>query len=429
MERKTRFIISIGLCLLTFSYIFTISSISYIILGLYLAYFIANWQNIKKKYNSIFLENKVILALIILVGISCFISSSVIGAEFHSYRLLRQRIEWMLVPFLLGSSISILPMSVKKSCMYVYYTCAICLIFISINLLYQGFFLHVFRPSEWLSHDYCNTIAGIIAFCMCCSFCDLVRTTYEKLFISIVWILCIGALYVLETRGAIVGIIFSICIIVIYIISCIVVKKKACLSSFLMKVITITVMLVIIFGSISMIFPSNVSSRIYKSIYSVERLYDGKEKEAVIHQDIIQGGGDRIYLWKSSVKMIEDYPLFGIGIGNFNQVYISQNYISPYANEKNLVSPHNIYLHVFTESGLLGGIPFLLLLGYMIYYLVNSLKNKNKLALGILLGYIAVLVQGFVDFPFLQRELSQVVWFYFGIVVSINVMMRREQNV
>jgi O-antigen ligase len=62
--------------------------------------------------------------------------------------------------------------------------------------------------------------------------------------------------------------------------------------------------------------------------------------------------------------MIEDYPLFGIGIGNFNQVYISQNYISPYANEKNLVSPHNIYLHVFTESGLLGGNPFLLLLGY-----------------------------------------------------------------
>lgn len=48
MERKTRFIISIGLCLLTFSYIFTISSISYIILGLYLAYFIAKWQNIKK---------------------------------------------------------------------------------------------------------------------------------------------------------------------------------------------------------------------------------------------------------------------------------------------------------------------------------------------------------------------------------------------
>lgn len=57
-----------------------------------------------------------------------------------------------------------------------------------------------------------------------------------------------------------------------------------------MKVITITVMLVIIFGSISMIFPSNVSSRIYKSIYSAERLYDGKEKEAVIHQGIIQGG-------------------------------------------------------------------------------------------------------------------------------------------
>lgn len=179
----------------------------------------------------------------------------------------------------------------------------------------------------------------------------------------------------------------------------------------------------------SIIFPSNISSRIGKSIYSVEKLYNRNEKDEVIHQDIIQGGGDRIYLWKSSIKMIKDYPLFGIGIGNFNQVYIGQNYISPYANEKNLVSPHNIYLHVFTESGLLGEIPFLFLLGYMVYYLVNSFKKGNKIALGILLGYMAVLVQGFVDFPFLQRELSQVVWFYFGIVVSINVAMRREQNV
>ncbi len=429
MEINNRFIVSIGLCLLTFSYIFTISSISYIVLGLYLVYVIATWQNVKKICSFVFLENKTIVALIILFGISCFISSIAIGAEFHSYRLLRQRIEWMLVPFLLGSSISILPMSEKKSCMHVYYTCAICLIFISINLLYQGFFLHIFRPSEWLSHDYCNTIAGIIAFCMCCSFCDLIRTTYEKLFISIVWILCISALYVLETRGAIVGIFFSICIVVVYIISRIVVRKTPCLSSFLIKVITIAAMFIMLFGSMSIIFPSNISSRIGKSIYSVEKLYNGKEKDEVIHQDIIQGGGDRIYLWKSSVKMIKDYPLFGIGIGNFNQVYIGQNYISPYANEKNLVSPHNIYLHVFTESGLLGEIPFLFLLGYMVYYLVNSFKKGNKIALGILLGYMAVLIQGFVDFPFLQRELSQVVWFYFGIVVSINVAMRREQNV
>lgn len=48
MEINNRFIISIGLCLLTFSYIFTISSISYIVLGLYLVYVIAAWQNVKK---------------------------------------------------------------------------------------------------------------------------------------------------------------------------------------------------------------------------------------------------------------------------------------------------------------------------------------------------------------------------------------------
>ena len=63
------------------------------------------------------------------------------------------------------------------------------------------------------------------------------------------------------------------------------------------------------------------------------------------------------------------------------------------------------------------------------YYLWTSIKYRNKLAIAVLLGYVSVLVQGLVDFPFLQRELSQIVWFYFGIIVSINMVMRRHTNV
>lgn len=417
------------LCLLTFAYMFTISSISYIIFGLYIIY-LSCFSEIREKYTYIFKEEKVILLLIILTAIGGIISNIGTSASVHSYTLLRQRIEWMLIPFLLGGSISVLPISLKRSCLYIHYTCAACLAFIALNILYQGILLHIPRPFEWLSHDYCNTIAGIIAFSIFCFFSNyLVEKRKNKVFISIIWVLCIGALYVLETRGAVLGFIVSICLIVLYIIACKIMKFQCKLSAFFVKLIFISLFSVVVVGLIGLHFHNNITNRIYNSISTIESLYNKNESEVTIHHDIVQGGGDRIYLWQSSMRMIKDYPVFGVGTGNFNQVYVGAGYISPYARERDLISPHNIYLHILTENGIVGFVPFIILIIYMMYYLWTSIKYRNKLAIAVLLGYVSVLVQGLVDFPFLQRELSQIVWFYFGIIVSINMVMRRHTNV
>lgn len=59
--------------------------------------------------------------------------------------------------------------------------------------------------------------------------------------------------------------------------------------------------------------------------------------------DIEKQGGDRIYLWNSSIEMFKDRPIHGVGLRNFNQFYISCNYMSSNAKEPDLQSPHNIF--------------------------------------------------------------------------------------
>jgi probable O-glycosylation ligase (exosortase A-associated) len=75
---------------------------------------------------------------------------------------------------------------------------------------------------------------------------------------------------------------------------------------------------------------------------------------------------NRIISWKSGLHMFEDYPLTGVGIGNF-----------PYANGEKYwpikngirvwLQPHSLYVQLIAETGLLGTVAWLTLLFSMIY--------------------------------------------------------------
>jgi O-antigen ligase len=62
----------------------------------------------------------------------------------------------------------------------------------------------------------------------------------------------------------------------------------------------------------------------------------------------------RLQLWRSSLRMIQEHPLFGVGPGNFLEAYRTR-YVLPAAWEEfNLEHPHSIYLDHWTRLGLLG---------------------------------------------------------------------------
>jgi O-antigen ligase len=97
-------------------------------------------------------------------------------------------------------------------------------------------------------------------------------------------------------------------------------------------------------------------------------------------------------VWNDTMKLVGDFPIFGTGFGTFR--YIFPRY-------KTLLSqgiwdyPHNDYLQVLAEGGVVSMLAFL-------WLLLNALRmltsKKHPLARGATAGFIAILVHSFFDF-------------------------------
>ncbi len=112
----------------------------------------------------------------------------------------------------------------------------------------------------------------------------------------------------------------------------------------------------------------------------------------------------RTLVWKDSLKIIKDFPLFGTGLGTFGYVYpLYKKYM-----EGPLVYTyaHNDYLQLIVETGALG---FLSLITALTLFLFSSSRNLSRLpqkenhfrfflSLGALSGIVSLLVHSLADF-------------------------------
>jgi O-antigen ligase len=121
-----------------------------------------------------------------------------------------------------------------------------------------------------------------------------------------------------------------------------------------------------------------------------------------------QTGGFRLDLWLSSLQMVRDHPLLGVGLDNFAYLY-QQLYIrAGAAAEPNLSHPHNWVLHVWLELGLLGLIAFSWLLAKA-WNLARGSTSKWLVA-GALGAMADLLVHGFIDNSYFLVDLAFLFW-------------------
>lgn len=415
------FISACILGLLTFSYIFTLSNITYIILGASVLYVIYGYRkkdrNMRQLTMHIWRYCSIFFLLMIATGIAWAAGTVYMGG---SVKLVSQRVEWMIYPLFLGCFWSCLCPNAADTIKKV---TAVSLLFIFGNIIYQAEALHIYRPFEWLSRDYCNTIAGIIGFLLF-AFVTTDWNTHKryKAATTILFLGALATLVVLQTRGALLGVAAAFGAIIIYGIACYI-RKSALLVSKFVYVLLVCGML----GAGGLVLQSHsFAERTMSSVAAFQQIYiRGVEVDSHNANVAIKGGGDRVFLWQSAIDMIWDYPVVGVGTSRFNDVYVKE-YMLPQARERDLKSPHNIFLHILVENGCVGYIPYVCLLGYLLAYLIRSMKNKNCQAAAVLFGFLVVLTQGMVDWPFLQRELSQLVWFFASVVIAENI--KRFQN-
>ncbi|MDX1413911.1 MAG: O-antigen ligase family protein [Candidatus Promineifilaceae bacterium] len=132
----------------------------------------------------------------------------------------------------------------------------------------------------------------------------------------------------------------------------------------------------------------------------------------------------RVNLWRSSLAMIREHPLFGVGLDNFLYAYRGRYIMDAAWQEPNLSHPHNIILDFATRLGLLG----LIAGGWMIVVLVRVLRDVLgkvpnlwlPVAAGISGALGAMLIHGLVDHSFFLVDLAFVFYLMLGTAVWLD---------
>ncbi|MFU7516416.1 O-antigen ligase family protein [Clostridium sp. HCS.1] len=110
----------------------------------------------------------------------------------------------------------------------------------------------------------------------------------------------------------------------------------------------------------------------------------------------------RIKIWKSAELMIKDNPLFGIGYDNFAVKYPNYVYHNPdivIHGSYKAEHPHNIFLKMQSELGILGTILFVLFLLFTLFTLYKYVKSTTDLKTKALLIGITI---SFITFQFMN---------------------------
>jgi len=104
-----------------------------------------------------------------------------------------------------------------------------------------------------------------------------------------------------------------------------------------------------------------------------------------------QSANGRILVWKVTMDMIAEKPIFGHGLGGFNEnyMYYQANYFtedpeSPYVQySDNIAYPYNELLHIWAEQGIIG-----LLLLLALLTAVLKIPAKNCVCKATIIGYM-----------------------------------------
>jgi O-antigen ligase len=136
------------------------------------------------------------------------------------------------------------------------------------------------------------------------------------------------------------------------------------------------------------------------------------------------GGSGRTDIWTIGWRMVKAQPVHGIGVGQFP--LSSVHYLlAPGAIQRSdyiITTPkvaHNIYLQVLAETGIVGLVPFLLILGFSLRCALRAARKFQRakdagmelMSRAVFVGLIGILTADF----FASEQFSKQLWLLLGL--------------
>ncbi len=125
-------------------------------------------------------------------------------------------------------------------------------------------------------------------------------------------------------------------------------------------------------------------------------------KQEVLLQD--RSGQIRVSMWKEAVQMIKDRPFLGAGLASYSERVNTYHTTVDGEGIEIFHHPHNIFLTMYVNLGLLGLVGFILML---IGFFFNTIKFKSHILVAVM---TVIVVTGLVDSPYIKNDLAVLFW-------------------
>ncbi|MBI2475604.1 O-antigen ligase family protein [Candidatus Uhrbacteria bacterium] len=112
-------------------------------------------------------------------------------------------------------------------------------------------------------------------------------------------------------------------------------------------------------------------------------------------------GQVRLSQWKETVELLKDHPIAGAGLSQY------PNALKPYHKDTQyeiFQYPHNIFLNIWVELGLLGLLTFF----YFIYLTFQTFRSFPTFFL--FFPFLQIFLHGLVDVPYFKNDLAVLIW-------------------
>ena len=140
----------------------------------------------------------------------------------------------------------------------------------------------------------------------------------------------------------------------------------------------------------------------------------------------------RLQIWQTSLLMIKEKYLTGIGLGMFEKKYMEfakQLFENPF--EQYTLHAHNVFLHFWINTGILGLIGFVVLIVKFFKQTITVFKQQKNVLLGsVIAAMVALLIHGLFDTAYWKNDLSVLFWsvLAFGIILSRNITSGKDRT-
>jgi O-antigen ligase len=255
---------------------------------------------------------------------------------------------------------------------YVMFFTALMMVFIG----YYSYFMHdipLLKPDTWLMHAWHNKFARYL--CALLPFMFILYFIWKNIWLKIVLIISliisVFALILSTSRGGYISLFSIVCVWTVYLAR----EKRVNLK----KALTII--------TISVLFLSVLSWSLLPPVR--DRLSKLPEQLSTINK--------RTEAWIPILYAFKEKPIFGWGYGE-RIFFQSEPYSeTPYKNTPpTILGPHNTFMKILFHQGLIGFIPYVLLILISIRAFWKKIITSSKLGSYVLVSCVSVLIGNYI---------------------------------